>query len=211
MSAFGVEDPGGGAVLFGVVVDSNDPDGMGRVQVRLASFSGDVTLPWIRVLQPLASNKSGSFLLPEKDDNVVILAGPGGPKGMVVLGCLYSGKRLPFIKDDGKNNKKQVYTRAGNEVTIDDTAGAEKITIQTKESKVKIEFDQAGMKLSLFGKTEVNVSSETKVVVTAKDIELTANAGVVVKGTQSVTVEGAQVEVKATGNVKVSGAMIELG
>ena len=65
-------------VLYGRVLDTNDPDHLGRVQVQLAGFEATEDLPWLRMLHPYASKAFGSFVLPEKDDEVASGTTPPG-------------------------------------------------------------------------------------------------------------------------------------
>lgn len=198
-------------VVFGTVTATQDELNMGRVEVMLDDHGAEIKV-WVRVMQPMASAESGAFFLPEIDDQVVILQGPGGVLGWVVIGCLYTGTRLPKLPEaDGKNNIKQIFTRAGSEITLDDTDGAELIRIQTIEGKVGLLLENAGTKLTITGETEVNINSTTKVVVEAENVEVTGSAEVKISGSSAVAIDGGDVEISGSGSVKISGPTVELG
>lgn len=206
-------------VLFGVVTNTADEEKLGRVKVKLMAYGAEIELPWIRVMQPMGGKGSkdasyGTFWIPEKDDQVVILQGPGGIDGMVVLGCLYEGKtnKPPFTKDNADNNIKQLITRAGNELTFDDTDGKEKIHLQTKEAKIKIEFDAKEGKLTIQAEKEILLeSADTTLNINAKDITITAAADVKIDaGSNNVEITGGKITITGSSKV-VIGSKVELG
>jgi uncharacterized protein involved in type VI secretion and phage assembly len=201
-----------GRVLFGVVSDNVDPDKLGRVQVRLLEWAPEVVLPWIRVVQPFAAADLGAICLPDKGDQVVILEGPGGIPGMVVIGALYSGTRKPPKLGEapaGDPAVRGLLTKGGSEITVDDRSGSEAITIRTKEGKVALLLDGSGKKLTVMGDTEVSIQSTSKVVVSAKEIEITGESSVKVGGSSATfALEASSVEIKGSGDVKISGASI---
>ncbi|HNC96898.1 MAG TPA: phage baseplate assembly protein V [Myxococcota bacterium] len=208
-------------VLFATVKDTKDPDSLGRIQVTLATHDASLDLPWIRVLQPIASKQSGYFWLPEVGDEVAVLRGMGNhADGMVVIGAVYSGKNKPKNPDaDGKNNLKQILTRTGNEITIDDKSGDEKITIQTGDKKLSMVFDKKTGEITITGDKKVTVKVTEKAIVDAKDVEIKASnnvdikaaTNVTIKGSSKVAIQGGQVEIKGDSTVKVeAGAPLTL-
>ena len=52
-------------VVAGVVTNNQDPDGLGRVKVRLPWLSDSDETLWARVAAPMAGNGRGLYLLPE--------------------------------------------------------------------------------------------------------------------------------------------------
>jgi uncharacterized protein involved in type VI secretion and phage assembly len=202
------------SVLFGVVKDNADPDKLGRVQVSLLDWSGEVTLPWLRVMSPLASNSLGAVCLPDKDDHVIVLQGPGGVEGMVVIGSMYSGKRKPGALGKGKAGDplvRGIKTPGGNQIVIDDTGGKETILVSTKDGKVELVLTNDGPKVTLTVKGEVTVTADKKLAVKAQAIELKGDGVKIDAGSAKVEVKGGNVDVNGAQGVKIAGAMIELG
>jgi phage baseplate assembly protein gpV len=197
-------------VVVGTVTDTKDPQKLGRVKVKVEGFGATLELPWLRVMNVGASNQFGWSWLPEKDDEVLVLKGAGNqPAGMFVLGSLYSGKNKPKTPDaDGKNDTKQIVTRAGHELTFLDKDGGEKITLKTKDGKLCIEFDKAGGKVTITGDQEITLTSNGKAVVNAKEISF--------KGDTKLEIDAKQVSIKGDAvvvdgkNVDVKG-MVNLG
>ncbi|MCA9566432.1 MAG: hypothetical protein KC656_01260 [Myxococcales bacterium] len=196
-------------ILFGVVKDNVDPEGLGRVTVALADHGEEVVLPWIRVVQPIASADAGMIWLPEIDDNVVVLAGGRGLESMLVLGSVYSGNRKP--PGEAKVEHKHILTAGGNEILIDDTEGSELIKINTKDGAIEILLDNATPEITITAGENLTINANSAVTVNASDVDVAASGSVTIKGDSSVKVEGGSVEVKSSGTVKVSGSMVELG
>lgn len=200
-------------LVFGTVVDTKDPDGLGRVQVKLTGFEKDVTLPWLRQLNAYASNAFGVVLLPEKDDEVAILRGADNhPDGMLIIGCVYNGKNKPKVTDgDGKNNVKELRTRSGHAITISDESGKESITVATGDGKLSIAIDQKGGSITVTGDKEIAIKANTKVVVEGNEIAITGKSKVAITGNSQVAIEGkSAVEVKSSSSVKIQGGMVQI-
>jgi phage baseplate assembly protein V len=209
-------------VIFGKVKDTKDPDGLNRVQVELTGFGESaLTLPWLRLIQPTASNSFGHVWLPEVDDEVVILKGAGSESsGMVILGSLYNGANKPKTTDeDGKNNIKQILTRSGHDIKLDDTDGSEVITITASGEKLIFEMDVSAGTITVTGEKEINLICEGEAInVDADKIAISGTTSVAIKGDSEVTIEGtSKVEVKGaevsiTGDSKVAieGAQVEV-
>ncbi len=194
-------------VLFGVVTDNVDEEGLGRVQVKLNDHGEDVILPWVRVVQQMASADFGLVWLPEIDDNVVVLCGPGGVDGMLVLGALYSGNRKP--PGEAKVEHKHLLTPGGNEILIDDTEGSELIKIATKESAIEILLDNATPGITITAGSEITVTSDDTVTVESSDVTISGSSSVTVGSDSDVTIDGSNVAIKGS-SVKITGA-VELG
>lgn len=195
-------------VLFGTVKSTKDPLKLGRVQVDIAGFPKPLTLPWIRLVQPIASASSGLFFLPEIGDEVVILRGDmTNPDGMVIVGSVYNGNAKPKTPDgDDKNAIKQILTKAGNELTFRDKKGGEGIDLFVAGQKVKMTMDKKSGSITLETDKTITVKATNKVTVQSKEIEVKGDTKILIKGGTKVQVEsGANVEIKGGAAVKISG------
>ncbi len=198
-------------VLFGVVKDTNDPEALGRVQCELIGFGEAVILPWLRVMQATASNAFGHFFLPEVGDEVVILRGAGNePAGMVILGCVYHGKNKPFVKEDGKNNTKEIFTRGGNRLQFSDEDGKELVHIHTKEEKVTIKMEFADGKLTGAAEKVIDWTTEDYTLTSKNTVTIDCSKGTVTVKADKCIVEAN--EITATGKTKIAaeGAQISV-
>lgn len=191
-------------VVVGKVKSTKDPQGLGRVQVELQGYEKRVDIPWIRIAGSYASAGNGAVLLPEKDDEVLVLKGDGeNSEQMMCLGSVYNGKRKPPSDNaDGENNVKQLKTRAGNTVTIVDKSGEESISIATPNNTLHIQLDQKSGQITITGKDKVVVSCPSgEVSVECQNAKVSASAEVKISGGASVSVEAAQISL--AGNVSI--------
>lgn len=86
------------APRLAVVSDLDDPDGRNRVQVRLVGCDDmdrqDAPL-WARVVCPFAGLDRGAFLMPDLDDEVLVVFQNGDPGHPLVIGGLWNGASPP--------------------------------------------------------------------------------------------------------------------
>ena len=215
-----------GGVVTGVVTSNNDPEKLGRVQVKypwLPKLSGsELSSCWARLAFVGGGADRGIVFLPEVNDEVLLAFENGDMSSPYVLGVLYNGKDKPpkgigELVDTGskKVNERVIVSRSGHKVVFDDTAGKEKITIQDKTGKNMIEIDSTKNefkiisegKMDLQSKGDLTLTSEGKLTLKSKqDMSATSDAKVDIKGTGAVSVNSSQ-KVSVTGNqsVEVSG------
>ena len=178
-------------VVTGIVSDIVDPDGQGRVKVKLPWLAEDVEV-WARIATLAAGPNKGTWFIPEKDDEVLIAFEHGDPRWPYVLGSLWNGQDSPPESMDGAGNnyKKVVCSRNAVKITLDDTDGQEKliletpggqkVTLQDGPGTVTIEDSNGNsVKLESAG---ITVTASAKVTVNASTAEisagmLTVNAG----------------------------------
>lgn len=129
-------------VTVGVVTNNQDPEGRGRVKLRLPWLSDSDESNWARVMTPMAGKDRGLYLLPEVDDEVLVMFEHGRVDHPFVLGALWNGEDTPPATNaDGTNSLRVLKSRSGHTITLDDTEGRETITIADKTGKNRIELD----------------------------------------------------------------------
>lgn len=183
-------------ILFGRVLSTKDPDKLGRVQVEVVGLGKRLTLPWIRVLQPTASADHGHLFLPEEGDEVVVLRGlEDRPEGFLVLGALYNAARPPVTPDsDGKNNLKEIRTRAGHALSFNDKEGSESISLTSGDGKLSFTLDQKGGTLTLQGDKKVVVQSKAAIRVAGDKIEVEGKSQITLKSNSKVVLQGGEIQ-----------------
>lgn len=165
---------------IGVVTDVQDPDQQGRVRVRFPWLSKDHASAWARVVSAGAGPDRGLQILPEVDDEVLVLFEQGDIRSPYVLGGLWNGKDAPPAPVQGQTiDQRVLVTRAGHTLLFDDTRGKEKVQIVDKKGNA-VTLDAA--------KSAVTIES-------TGDLTLKANGGITVQ---------------AGANVKISGKLIDL-
>jgi uncharacterized protein involved in type VI secretion and phage assembly len=169
------------------VVSLDDPDHRNRVQVRLVAFDDttnqDAPL-WARVVCPFAGKDRGAFLLPDVDDEVLVVFQNGDPSYPLVIGGLWNGSSTSptDIQSGGTNRYKIIRSKNGVKLTLDDQQGQEtfivetpagqKITLQDGPGTITIE-DSNGNSIKL-DTSGITVNAAANVKVTAAKVDVSA-------------------------------------
>jgi uncharacterized protein involved in type VI secretion and phage assembly len=119
-----------------LVQDVRDPDNQGKVKVSLPwspDPGGSSYQVWARVATMMAGNNQGTWFIPDTNVEVLVIFLGGDPRHPCVIGALWNGQDAPPQSMDsaGSNNVKQICSRNGVTITLDDTQGAEKLTLAT--------------------------------------------------------------------------------
>lgn len=181
-------------VVIGIVTNNEDKDGLGRVKVTFPWLPGSHESAWARVGTPMAGNKMGMFFLPEVDSEVLVVFEHGRVDRPIVIGALWNGKDAPPTDNsNGENNLRIIKSRSGHTITLDDTDGAEKITIEDGKQKNTIVLDAANNTLEI--KSEGDLTIDVKGKLTLKsgdDLEIQAGGKLALKS------DGGQASIKAS-------------
>lgn len=110
--------PASMAATLGVIVDTDDPEGKSRVKARFPVL-GDVTGSWMPVLSVGAGKSKGFAVIPETDDEVLVLLPDGNPARGIVLGGLYGANTAPGERTDEGARSFVVRSPSGPQVTLD--------------------------------------------------------------------------------------------
>ena len=174
-------------VYSAIVSDIKDPDGQGRVKVRLP-WAQDTRSNgyevWARLATLMAGNRRGSWFIPDVNDEVLVAFEGGNAAHPFVVGALWNGADAPpeSMDGSGQNNKKVLCSRNGVKVTLDDqdgqeqmileTPGGQKVTLKDGPGVVEIE-DSSGnvIKLEPGG---ITITASAKVTVNASLVAVTA-------------------------------------
>jgi uncharacterized protein involved in type VI secretion and phage assembly len=89
----GVPEPGMlyAAVVIGVVEQTEDPQGWGRVQVRYGFLGSDSRSNWAPIAAPMAGKDRGMWFVPEIGDEAVLAFDRGNVNWPIVLGFMWNG------------------------------------------------------------------------------------------------------------------------
>ena len=192
-------------VTVGVVTNNQDPDGLGRVKVKLPWLSDDVESHWARVVTPMAGNDRGLFFLPEVDDEVLVAFEHGSPEFPYVLGALWNGNdQAPESNDDGENNMRTIKSRSGHVVRLDDTDGSEKIEIVDGSGANSVVISTADNTITITADADITIeSSGGKLILSGNGIEIRSQADVKVEA-------GANMDLEASGQLNIKGATVNI-
>jgi uncharacterized protein involved in type VI secretion and phage assembly len=187
--------PSGSAKLFGVevaiVTNNKDDQKLGRVKVMFPRFPNNPESDWIRVASPIAGPDRGFYWIPEVQDEVLVAFERGEASRGYVIGCLFNSKdKPPKEGPNPDNNIRQIKSRTGHKITLDDTKGSEKIIISDKSGKRTVTFDVKAKKW--------------KLEATEGDVEILAPAG-------KVKIDCKELDIKVKENAKLdAGKMLSV-
>lgn len=151
-------------VMIGLVTNTKDPDGLGRVKLKFPWLSDREESAWARVLSPMAGNDRGICFPPEIGDEVLVAFEHGQVEFPYVLGSLWNGKDKPPAKnDDGKSNQRMIKSRSGHVILLDDTEGEEKIVIRDKTGKNEILIDSKKNTLAIKVEQDLTIEAKGKI------------------------------------------------
>lgn len=173
-------------VMPAVVADIDDPDGQGRVKIRLPwspdSMGGAGYELWARMATLFAGNDRGSWFLPEVDDEVLVAFEQGDPRRPYVLGGLWNGRDAPPQAADPGNAIKQIKSRNGVAITIDDSRGQEQLilatpggqTVTLKDGPGTITIEDANGNTVTLEPAGITITAAAKVTVNAAQVAVSA-------------------------------------
>jgi phage protein D/phage baseplate assembly protein gpV len=196
--------------MVGIVTNNDDPQGQGRVRVRLPWLGDEAEAQWARVASPGAGDSRGLLLLPEVNDEVLVCFEQGDIARPLVIGGLWNGEdALPAASSDvvvnGAINQRVLVTRLGHKVILSDqnpafvrieSVGGHVVLIDDDNAKIEVKtsggntltLDDNGQRLRIEGAGEVQIESSTNLSIKA----------------------GANLELEATGNTTIRGATVQI-
>jgi len=157
-----------------LVSDIKDPESTGRVKVTLpwSPDNGSERYEvWARLATLMGGNNRGSWLIPDVNDEVLVVFEAGDPRRPYVIGGLWNGSDAPpeSMDGSGSNNKKVLRSRNGVKITLDDTQGQEQFIAETP----------GGQKVTLKdgpGSVEIADSNGNSIKMEASGITITTSA-----------------------------------
>lgn len=185
-------------VVVALVTDVRDPDGLGRVKVKLPwapDAGGDRYEAWARIATLMGGRNRGTWLIPDVDDEVLVAFGDGDPRTPYVVGGLWNGADAPPASMDatGRNTRKVIRSRNGVSVTLDDEDGQERFEVETpggqritlRDGPGSIEAVDAGGNSVTLGTGGVTIASSATVTVQAAQVKVSAGMVTVDAGMSS--------------------------
>lgn len=181
------------ALQSAIVVGVSDPLALGRVQIRLFNFHGFDTqesLMWARVAVPFAGDGYGAFVIPNKDEEVVVSFLNGDPRYPVIVGSLWHGTAKPSESIPGDEVDRWTFTgRNGSRIAIvEESAGNEVISftlpggvsgrlvanglIELIAGGSRITMDGQGIQMKTGGKVDIQAAAE----ISLKAPQITVNS-----------------------------------
>lgn len=223
---FDVQSKAAGALLPGInglhigVVTAleGDPDGEGRIRVKVASVDMEGEGIWARVSTLDAGSSRGSFFLPEIDDEVIVGFLDDDPRYPVVLGALNSSAKAAPLTAADDNHEKGFTTRSGMRILFNDdkkiltidTPGGNMIVMDEDAKEIKVE-DLNGNKIVLSADGITIESAKDLVMKASGSVKLESSTGFEVKaGTQFKAEGSAGMEISSSAITVIKGSLVQI-
>jgi uncharacterized protein involved in type VI secretion and phage assembly len=185
------EPKGYGGRFYGaypaLVTDVRDPDNQGKVQVSLPwspDGSGASYSAWARLATFMAGNNQGSWFIPDTNVEVLVIFLGGDPRNPCVIGAFWNGQDTPPQSMDGagQNNVKQLCSRNGVKITINDTQGSESLKLETpggqsilmQDGPGQIQMQDSNGNTLTLDTSGVTINTSSQVTVSASQAQVTA-------------------------------------
>ncbi|REE18419.1 hypothetical protein B0G71_1435 [Paraburkholderia sp. BL27I4N3] len=190
-------------VAIAVVSQNQDDAGMGRVRVRYPWHAASEESYWARMAAPMSGPNRGFYFLPEIGDEVLVAFERGDLRFPYIVGALWNGQdKAPQSNSDGKNDIRQIRTRAGHKLTFDDGA-QERVQLELSDGK-RLTFDDQGITLDDANGSSVVIDSKSGTVTISAAMSLSLKA-------PRISIEATTtMDISANGRLAARGATIEL-
>lgn len=189
-------------VYAALVTDVRDPEGLGRVHVRLpwAPDGAAEHGAWARIATLMAGPHRGTWCVPDVGTEVLVAFEGGDPARPCVMGALWSAAAPPPVAMDaaGGNHLTTLRSRSGLSLTLDDQPGAERIAVETPGGQRLVLAEAAG-------RVEIADANGNTVVLDAGGVTVRSAARVSVEA--STAVVSASVVTVNAGMAKFSGVV----
>ncbi|MEM6253934.1 MAG: phage baseplate assembly protein V [Cyanobacteria bacterium P01_D01_bin.156] len=173
-------------VYVGLVTDVQDPDGQGRVRVRLpwtTDPEGDPFEIWARLATLMAGNNRGSWFIPEPNDEVILAFEGGCPWSPIVVGSVWNGMDKPPESMDNNNNIRAITSRSGIRVSFDDKDGGVEFTVETPggqkivcgDTPATIDMTDSNGNQVTLDASGITLSTGAKVTINATTLDVSAS------------------------------------
>src|SRR5215469_6507334 len=123
----------------------------GTFSLQFLGMGGSAPSAPARQMMPGAGNKRGMYMMPEVGDEVVVAFEGGDSNSPIVLGGLFNNQSPSpdQANPSNDNNVRTIVSRSGHEITMDDSAGAGKVTLKSSSGRVLTLDDSGAGKVTL--------------------------------------------------------------
>lgn len=195
-------------VQLAIVVDNKDGEGNPgyRVKVKFPWLNEQETSFWARIAVPMGGADRGTYVLPEIDDQVLVVFEHGDINRPIVVGSLWSKKQEPVeVNQSGKNTTKLIKSRAGHRIIFDDKDGAEKIVIVDQTKKNKIILDSVNKIVKIESDGDIEIKAKTNIVLHSNALKVGTREAITGKARALLTHAQKTFGLKATGGITIGG------
>ena len=172
------------------VTSNADPEGKGRVQVRMNWQTGNMHTDWIRVMTPdgggsrdgVETNR-GFVFIPEVGDHVLVGFRHGDPNRPYVMGSLFNGRTGGG--GFAENHLKSIRTRSGHVIELDDAPSSLGITIKDNKGN-SVHIDSAEDSIVVNAERDITFNAGETFTVNCKNANILAEESININAEENV-------------------------
>ena len=183
------------------VLSNADPQGKGRVRVRMNWQTDGMQTGWVRVMTPDGGSSSdvksnrGFVFIPEVGDQVLLGFRHGDPARPYVLGSLFNGTTGGGGLEG--NHMKSLTTRSGHTIKLNDSLSSLGITIKDIKGN-SIHIDSVGDDIIINAKRNITINAGETFTVNCKNANILAEESINMNAEQDITsVSGESTSIQA--------------
>jgi uncharacterized protein involved in type VI secretion and phage assembly len=199
-------------IVVGIVTNNQDPDKMGRVKVKFPWLSDDQESWWARIATFMAGGKRGGYFLPEVDDEVLVGFEHGDMRFPYILGALWNGKDAPpTTNDDGQNNIREIKSRSGHIIRLDDTSGNEKIEVLDKTGGNSLTIATADNSITITCTGRMKLKAKGIDIISDLDVNIQSQTASTMKAGSTMDIQAqATMNINANATMTIKGALVQI-
>ena len=178
-----------------------DPEGKGRVRVRMNWQTDGMQTSWVRVMTPDGGSSSdvksnrGFVFIPEVGDQVLLGFRHGDPARPYVMGSLFNGTTGGGGLEG--NHMKSLTTRSGHTIKLNDSLSSLGITIKDIKGN-SIHIDSVGDDIIINAKRNITINAGETFTVNCKNANILAEESINMNAEQDITsVSGESTSIQA--------------
>ena len=183
------------------VLSNADPDGKGRVRVRMNWQTDGMQTGWVRVMTPDGGSSSdvksnrGFVFIPEVGDQVLLGFRHGDPARPYVMGSLFNGTTGRGGLEG--NHMKSLTTRSGHTIKLNDSLSSLGITIKDIKGN-SIHIDSVGDDIIINAKRNITINAGETFTVNAREMEVNIDGDIIEKiGKNKISTIGNKISLEA--------------
>ena len=183
------------------VLSNADPEGKGRVRVRMNWQTDGMQTSWVRVMTPDGGSSSdvksnrGFVFIPEVGDQVLLGFRHGDPARPYVMGSLFNGTTGGGGLEG--NHMKSLTTRSGHTIKLNDSLSSLGITIKDIKGN-SIHIDSVGDDIIINAKRNITINAGETFTVNAREMEVNIDGDIIEKiGKNKISTIGNKISLEA--------------
>ena len=172
------------------VLSNADPQGKGRVRVRMNWQTNGMQTGWVRVMTPDGGSSSdvksnrGFVFIPEVGDQVLLGFRHGDPARPYVMGSLFNGTTGRGGLEG--NHMKSLTTRSGHTIKLNDSLSSLGITIKDIKGN-SIHIDSVGDDIIINAKRNITINAGETFTVNCKNANILAQESINMNAEESIS------------------------